>query len=142
MRAFRGYGSITQQSGRGWTDVPLAAAVAPAAASGTGSRSGSTTRSASTIVRTPTPRLQHAADGTFSIRADQAEADRLLGNNDPQAHIMKANFVWDLPDLRERPALRKALGLIVNDWQLSGIWTGATGTPTPSATATRTAAAT
>ena len=46
-----------------------------------------------------TPRLQHAADGTFSIRADQAEADELLGDNNPQAHIIKANFVWDLPDV-------------------------------------------
>ena len=46
-----------------------------------------------------TPRLQHNADGTFSVRADQAQADELLGDNNPQAHIIKANFVWDLPDM-------------------------------------------
>jgi hypothetical protein len=45
-----------------------------------------------------TPRLQHDANGVASIRADQAEADRLLGDNNPQAHIIKGNFVWDLPD--------------------------------------------
>jgi hypothetical protein len=73
------------------------------------------------------PRLQHAADGSFTVRADQAEADALLGDNNPQAHIMKANFIWDLPKFnRASPALR-AVGLIVNDWQLAGIWTAATG---------------
>ena len=46
------------------------------------------------------PRLQHAADGTFSVRADQAQAEELLGNNNPRAHLMKSNFIWDLPDLR------------------------------------------
>ena len=41
---------------------------------------------------------------------------------------MKANFVWDLPDL-SGGGLRRALGVVLNDWQLSGIWTGATGSP-------------
>jgi hypothetical protein len=74
-----------------------------------------------------TRRLQHAADGSFSVRADQAEADKLLGNNNPQAHNMKANFVWDLPNLRGSGAGGRALGVVVNDWQLAGIWTAATG---------------
>ena len=40
---------------------------------------------------------------------------------------MRANFVWDLPDLRStQPALR-AVGYVLNDWQLSGIWSGAAG---------------
>lgn len=73
------------------------------------------------------PRLQHAADGTFTVRSDQGDAEALLGNNNPRAHITKSNFVWDLPDLKSsRPALR-AVGLVINDWQLSGIWTAATG---------------
>jgi carboxypeptidase family protein len=75
-----------------------------------------------------TPRLQHAADGSFSVRADQAEADALLGNNEPQSHIMKANFIWDLPDIPASGAALRTVGLIVNDWQLAGIWTGTTGT--------------
>jgi hypothetical protein len=73
-----------------------------------------------------TPRLQHAADGSFTVRADQAEADKLLGNNNPQAHIMKANFIWDLPKLRRTAPALRALGLVINDWQLAGIWTAAT----------------
>ncbi len=46
-------------------------------------------------------RLQHNADGTVTVRADQAEADELLGNNRPQAHLMRAHFVWKLPRLVE-----------------------------------------
>ena len=72
------------------------------------------------------PRLQHAADGSFTVRADQADADRLLGNNRPQTHIMKGNFIWDLPDLKGSGAALRAVGLVVNDWQLAGIWTAAT----------------
>ena len=44
-------------------------------------------------------RLQHNADGTITVRADQALADELLGDNHPQTHIMRANFVWQLPKI-------------------------------------------
>jgi hypothetical protein len=73
-------------------------------------------------------RLQHAPDGSFSYRADQAEADALF-QTDPVVHTMKGNFIWDLPDLRSSRSGLRALGLIVNDWQLSGIWTGSTAAP-------------
>jgi len=73
-------------------------------------------------------RLQHAADGTYSFRADQAKADELLGNQTPAAHLFRANFVWDMPDIRRTEPVLKVVGLIVNDWQLSGIWAGNTGT--------------
>src|SRR5207237_6474359 len=69
-------------------------------------------------------RLQHNADGSYAIRADQAQADDLLGNNNPLRHLLRANFVWDLPDLRsEQPAL-KVVGRVINDWQVSGIYSG------------------
>jgi hypothetical protein len=75
-------------------------------------------------------RLQHAADGSFSIRDDQAKADELFETFVPTKHIFKGNFVWDLPDLRmDAPAL-KTIGYILNDWQLSGVWTASTGGPT------------
>ena len=73
-------------------------------------------------------RLQHAADGSFSYRADQADADALF-QTDPVVHTMKGNFIWDLPDLRSSQAGLRAIGFIVNDWQLSGIWTGSTAAP-------------
>jgi hypothetical protein len=73
-------------------------------------------------------RLQHNADGSYSFRSDQAKADEMLGNQAPQRHLLRANFVWDMPDLKsESSALVKGIGLVINDWQLSGIWSAQTG---------------
>jgi hypothetical protein len=70
-------------------------------------------------------RLQHAADGSFSFRADQAEQDELLKDMGLRAHTIKGSFVWDMPDMdRSGGALSKTLASIANDWQLSGIFTG------------------
>ena len=71
-------------------------------------------------------RLQHAADGSWSVRADQEKANELFNTFIPNRHIFKGNFVWDLPDLKSSGAGLKAVGLVVNDWQLSGIWTAST----------------
>lgn len=73
-------------------------------------------------------RVQHNADGTFAYRSDQAEADKLLGSAIPNVHVLKGNFIWDLPDLHADSRPLKALGLFVNDWRLAGIWTASTGT--------------
>ena len=73
------------------------------------------------------PAARRRRDGTRSgaIRPRPIE---LLGNNNPQAHIIKANFVWDLPDVRGgSSAGSRPSAVIANDWQLSGIWTAATG---------------
>jgi hypothetical protein len=69
-------------------------------------------------------RLQHNADGTITTRADQGRADELLGDNHPPRHLMRAQFVWELPDLTSGP---RALGYILSDWSLSGIWSGVSG---------------
>jgi hypothetical protein len=74
-------------------------------------------------------RFEHTPDGRAVLRADQAEADRLLGTAVDQTHLMRANFVWDLPDIQSENTALRAIGLVANDWQLSGIWTGRTGTP-------------
>ena len=42
-------------------------------------------------------RLQHAADGSYTVRADQAEYEELNNMLNLQRHLMKANWVWDLP---------------------------------------------
>ena len=75
------------------------------------------------------PRLQHLPDGSFSVRDDQAAADRLLGSAVANRQVFKGNFVWDLPDVRSSQSALRTLGLLVNGWQLSGIWTAATGAP-------------
>jgi len=42
---------------------------------------------------------------------------------------MKATAIWQLPSLKSTSGGMRAVGYIVNDWQLSGVWTGSTGTP-------------
>jgi len=72
-------------------------------------------------------RMQHNPDGTITERPDQAQADALLGDNHPQTLIMRANFVWQLPRITSSDPAMKAIGVIANDWNLAGIWSGATG---------------
>jgi hypothetical protein len=74
-------------------------------------------------------RLQHAADGSYSFRSDQGQANDLLGNVQPPRHLLRANFVWDLPHLRSSEPVLRAVGYVVNDWQLSGIWVGSRSIP-------------
>ena len=75
-----------------------------------------------------TARLQHNADGTYTERADQAQADELLGNFVPTRHTMKASFTWAPPNINAGGTTSKILGYILNDWQISGVWTGTSGT--------------
>jgi hypothetical protein len=72
-------------------------------------------------------RLQHNPDGTFQFRDDQALADEMFAAVIPNKHILKGNFVWDLPDLNRSGAALRTVGLLVNGWQLSGVWTASTG---------------
>jgi Carboxypeptidase regulatory-like domain len=66
-------------------------------------------------------RLEHAADGTISIRADQAQYEDLLKFLDRRPHIIKANAVWALPKVSSR--LGPVVGAALNDWQLAGVLT-------------------
>ena len=43
-------------------------------------------------------RLQHAADGTLSVRPDQAQYEQLNENLAMQRHVIKSFAVWDIPD--------------------------------------------
>ena len=128
VRTFRGYGSIQQQVSRGWrTFHSLQLSFNRRFTNGLAFGFNDT------IVlydhQSTDARLQHHADGTYSERPDQAEADRLLGTSIPNRHVLKGNFVWDLPDLKSGSgAALRTLAQIVNDWQLSGVWTAATGT--------------
>jgi len=126
LRAYRGFGSISRRMSNSWrtyhsVQVSFQRRFVHGVSYGFNDTMAFYDRSNAGA------RLQHAADGSFSFRADQAQADELLGDNTPQHHIMKANFVWDLPDLKSSESALHAVGLVVNDWQLSGIWTAATG---------------
>jgi hypothetical protein len=72
-------------------------------------------------------RLQHAADGTVSIREDEAAYEALNNDLALQRHVVKANAVWDLPDLHGSSSASRVAALILNDWQLSGILTVGSG---------------
>jgi len=74
-----------------------------------------------------TQRLQHNADGSFSVRDDQAEYEKLNEMLNLQRHLLKANWVWDLPKMPTNNATMKAVGLVLNDWQVSGLFSGTSG---------------
>jgi hypothetical protein len=66
-------------------------------------------------------RLQHAPDGTISIRSDQAAYEKLNENLALQRHVIKSYAVWDLPNA---PSGFGTLGRwLLNDWQISGVLT-------------------
>ena len=78
----------------------------------------------------------HNADGSISDDPRQPELDELLShsaasgnvvNTGNRPHIIKGNFVWELPKLNGYERALKALGAVVNDWQFSGVYTGGSG---------------
>jgi hypothetical protein len=127
MRAFRGNSSITQQWARGWRtfhSIQLSF--------NRRFRDGLSFGFNDTMLlydhQSTSARLQHNPDGTYSARADQAEPDELLGTFIANTHVLKGNFVWDLPDLHSTTGAMRAIRYVANDWQLSGVWTASTGT--------------
>ena len=74
-------------------------------------------------------RLQHAADGTFSLRADQAAYEQMNKYLDRRPHYLKANAVWDLPNVEANGSgFVRAMGHVINDWQVAGVLTAGSGT--------------
>src|SRR4029453_14582085 len=72
-------------------------------------------------------RLQHAPDGTVSVRADQADYEALNNTLNLQRTLVKAHGVWDLPDYRSSNSAGHIIGAVINDWQVSGLFTGGSG---------------
>ena len=72
-------------------------------------------------------RLNHNPDGSFYVRDDQARFNELMSDPGLQRHVVKLNAVWDLPDMTASSGSMKVLAAVVNDWQVSGIFTGASG---------------
>jgi hypothetical protein len=66
-------------------------------------------------------RLQHAPDGTISVRADQADYEKLNENLALQRHVIKSYAVWDLPNAPG--GLGRPGRYLLNDWQLSAVLT-------------------
>jgi hypothetical protein len=126
MRSFRGYAAISQRMFNGWrTFHSLQMSVNRRFRDGVSFGMNDTWTLYDHQIAAA--RGQHAADGSYSFRDDQETANKLFNTFVPTKHVLKGNFVWDLPDLRSSGSALKALGLVVNDWQLSGVWTASTG---------------
>jgi hypothetical protein len=131
MRPYKGFGNINMQWGRGWNTyhsvqwsfnrrftngVSLGLNHTIALSNKGNANAGS--------------RLQYSLDGdriNYSFRPDQATADELLSQLNMQRNTLKGNFVWDLPDLNADGGLMRAVALVANDWQLSGVASYQTG---------------
>ena len=102
-----GLGNINQNTDRVLGHLPLASRPRSPAGSATASRSVRTTPTGSRSRATPacSKRLQHAADGTISVRADQAQYEKLNETLDRRPHYLKANAVWDLPNVNSLGAV-------------------------------------
>jgi hypothetical protein len=72
-------------------------------------------------------RLVHSSDGSVSLRSDQAEYEKLNEMQNLQRHLIKANWVWDLPDWKTTSPAGRIVGAVINDWQVSGLFTGGSG---------------
>ncbi len=69
-------------------------------------------------------RLQHNPDGSYTVRPDQAQYEALNNTLDLRPNIVKANGLYDIPKLHGSDAgAMKALGYVLNDWQISGVLT-------------------
>jgi hypothetical protein len=69
-------------------------------------------------------RFQHAADGTISLRADQAQYEKLNETLDVRPHLLKANGIWNSPGIVSKGAVLREL---TRDWQISAVLTAASG---------------
>ena len=128
MRAIRGYGSITQRGDFGWrTFHSLQLSVQRRMTRGLsfGFNDTISLSDKGNIL----PRYQHDAAGNISIRSDQAQGDKLLGDSLTPTHTSRTNVIWQLPQFNSRNGAMKAIGAVVNDWQLAGVWSAITGTP-------------
>jgi len=122
LRAFRGLASINEQETRFWDtyhsiQMSLNRRFRNGLAFGTNYNLGLSFKGNTGLQL----RLQHAADGTISIRPDQATYEALNQDLPLQRHVIKSYAVWSLPNA---PSSFGRLGAyLLNDWQLSGVLT-------------------
>jgi hypothetical protein len=125
MRPYQGYGNINMQWGRGWnTYHSLQWSFNRRFANGVSFGLNHTIGLSNKGNANSGARLQYNITGNqinYSFRSDQKDADELLDDLNLQRHTIKGNFVWDLPDLNAEGGLMRAVAVVANDWQLSGV---------------------
>ena len=127
LRAFRGYSNINEQETRFWDEYhglqfSLNRRFQNGLAFGTNYNLGLSLKGNTGYGNTGLQlRLQHAADGTISIRDDQAAYEKLNENLALQRHVIKSYAVWNIPNVPS--AWNTVARYALNDWQLSGVLT-------------------
>ena len=121
LRAFRGYSNINEQETRYWDEYhglqfSLNRRYTNGLAFGTNYNLGLSFKGNTGLQQ----RLQHAADGTISLRPDQAQYEALNENLALQKHVIKSFAVWNIPGPSKA---NNVVRQILSDWQLSGVLT-------------------
>ena len=129
LRAYTGLGSIAQAVGDFWrTNHGVQVSLQRRFANGFSAGLNWNWTLSDVGNRQVRQRLQHTADGSVSLRADQKAFEKLMEVEGVPTHIFKGNIVWDLPDLRAGSGVgMKIVQNLLNDWQLSGVWSAQTG---------------
>ena len=121
LRTFRGFSNINDQETRFWDEyhgiqMSLSRRFQNGLAFGTNYNLGLSLKGNTGLQL----RLQHAADGTISIRQDQAQYEALNENLALQRHVIKSYALWNIPGPSRMGSVANAL---LSDWQLSGVLT-------------------
>jgi len=127
MRAYRGFGSLNMMIPRGvFTSHTLQIMINRRFAQGLQFRVSDTIM----LKRygDAGARIQHAADGSWSYRPDQEQANKLFTDYIPTRHTFKGDFVYSIPALKNVGSgiAQQLVKAVTSDWQLSGIWSANT----------------
>ena len=131
MRGYRGYGSISYQDTLYWRtyhsiQTSFTRRMSRGIQAGV-SWTWSLSDKGSTNLM---PRYQHDATGQVSLRSDWDQYVELMGKQSTPTHLVRANWVWDFPDLSYGDRMgTRVLAAVLNDWILSGVGTFTSGTP-------------
>ena len=126
LRSIRGYSNVLQQQGAFWrTFHSIQTSFKRRFSRGVLAEANWTWTLSDNGTTNLQPRYQHAADGTVSLRDDWDEYVDLNKSQGTPTHLLRANFVWDPPNLAYGSnTATRITAAIANDWQLSGIFTG------------------
>ena len=128
MRPYRGLGAINTTWGKNWNGYDSIQMSLNRRFRDGVQATLNYTRSLRTIGNTSAQlRLQHNPDGSFQVRDDQEQLEELLRDTGNRPHVIRANFVWELPGIPTGSTVGKVAGAVINDWQLSGVFTGTSG---------------
>jgi hypothetical protein len=128
MRPYRGLGAINTTWGKNWNGYDSIQMSLNRRFRDGVQATLNYTRSLRTIGNTSAQlRLQHNPDGSFVVREDQEVLEELLRDTGNRPHVIRANFVWELPGISTGNTVSKVAGAVINDWQLSGVFTGTSG---------------